>query len=221
MRWILSSVLVIQQLHALCLGIFLSPVQCRHETMPLYTKAQGIAPGLNSAINAALYFLPDPQGYAPHLLDGTRKQLVIRWRGDTAMESFDHNWDATRGDGAVDLYHGTQAELFPWPPNVDPATLNIRMGVPLWVAGKKDGSTVLIAYGLYHPLYNCAQLDYFNTETRDFIVRMNYLDPRMVLQNYMFPEDVAKKMNEQRVDLRERGASLREDRLVKSPVLVL
>ncbi len=188
--------------------------------MSLYIPNVGIAAGLTAAIQRGMTYAGSPQGLAPALLHGHRKQLICRWYGTTDLLAFDEHWDPGRGDGLIELdYHpGEGGRGLPLPPNLPASPLNIRMGVPMWVVGTKDGQVVPLGFGLFHPLYTCAQLDFYNPDNRRFLTRMFYADPALE-DGKASRQLIRRLMSEQGDDLRCRGAYLQDEARPFAPKL--
>ncbi len=181
--------------------------------MTLYVPRVGIALGLSKAIQHGLTTVANPrEGLAAHLLSGHRKQLLLHWRGAIGCDQFDEQWDPSRGDGLIHFDgepDGSSMRL-PLPPNVDIKPLNIRMGVPLWVIGQRGNTSVALAFGLYHPLFTSAQLDFYNPDNHRFLSRMYFIDPAES-GGVASRETIARLMSEQTDELRLRGAHLHVD----------
>jgi hypothetical protein len=177
--------------------------------MSLYIPQVGIAAGLTRAIQHGMLQAASPQGLAPELLNGKRKQLIIHWAGTTDLLAFDEAWDPARGDGRIelDLDLGTDGRGLPVPPNVELDRLNIRMGVPLWVLAQRGGKRLALAYGLFHPLFTSAQLDFYSPDNNRFLTRMYFIDPRKD-EGCADRETVNRLMVQQCDELTLRGAQL-------------
>jgi hypothetical protein len=188
--------------------------------MSLYIPKEGIALGLSRAIQRGMLQAASPQGLAPELLNGKRKQLIIHWCGTTNLLEFDESWDPGRGDGRIELDHymGSGGRGLPLPPNVDIERLNIRMGVPLWVVSRRDGKPLPLAYGLFHPLFTSAQLDFYNPDNGRYLSRMYFIDPRQD-GGHASRNTVNRLMVEQSDELVLRGADLVIDARPMAPKL--
>lgn len=147
--------------------------------MALYSRETGFAAGLNQLINEALLHIADPQEpILARLLDGTYKVLSIEWKGPFTDQALCDEEPDEWGNWRVGLHTCNADPLYLCPPTVNTATLNIRMGVPLWVYGWRENERVAIAAGLFHPLFTSTTLDVWNTDDGQHAERLYVADPR-------------------------------------------
>lgn len=175
--------------------------------MSIYTAKTGLACAINEAINLGMETAVDPaQGIIQQLLHGDEKALVIAWRGPIDPRAFHEDADPRRGDGAVTLVRPGD-ELYRLPNNIDIDSLNIRMGVPLWVLGWENHGPITLAMGLFHPLFCSASLDVFSPQSGERLIRLYVVDHR-VPEDELTPDYVEWKRHVDNVELEELDALL-------------
>ena len=122
----------------------------------------------------------------PVLLNGAPKVILIGWFGDTADLS---TFDPDRGDALFQVLQEHEPGYQPLPNQHGLAPLpdhNVRMGVPFWLLQAMSPaslqynpqSSLTLATGCIHPLYNSATEDVSFPSSGDFQCRRYMLDYR-------------------------------------------
>lgn len=185
--------------------------------MSIYTAKTGLACAINESINLGMEAAVDPaQGIIQQLLHGDEKALVIAWRGPMDPRAFHEDADPHRGDGTISLVRPGD-ELYRLPNNIDISSLNIRMGVPLWVLGWENHVPITLAMGLFHPLFCSANLDVFSPKSGERLIRLYVVDHR-VPDDELTPDHLEWKRHCENVDLEELDAQLQASKPKIAPV---
>lgn len=228
MRWVaalLAATGLIQQLQPIGLGLLLLPIQLHgarpftRVVMALYSPEIGLAAGIGAILNQALLTAIDPQQPIIHrLLDGYPKVLSVEWCGPFTEEALKREADPGRGDGQLKLHTHPSDPLYALPPGVEVESLNIRMGVPLWVFGWLDGQRTPLAAGLLHPLFVSATLDFWSPATGLHERRLYIHDPRLTAEDLVQEPQQLRRMAEM-AKLEAIGAGLPQRRPQLRPSL--
>lgn len=148
--------------------------------MTLYSPEMGLAAGIGEMINDALLTAIDPQRpFLQQLLNGYSKSLSLEWNGEFSTEALLDGPDPRREDGILTLHTRPDDPLRKPPVGLNYETLNIRMGVPLWIYGWHNRQKTVIASGLLHPFFTSATIDVWSPETGLHERRLYVHDPRI------------------------------------------
>ena len=149
--------------------------------------AQLMPTALRRTVACSIRKATEPGNILHRLLDGKPKMLISIWSGDAGTSQEEYSFSPTRGDGSTLLVPG-DSPLYHLREEPAPEHQNIQHGIPIWLLAAKnalsldDPSQVQVrGYGLVHPLFNSASLDYYDM-TGAFQFRQYLFDPRITQQ---------------------------------------